>query len=62
MDMIFHGWSMRLFHARQLWTRMSSWDLKTRLDSQLSRMNCQMFSTGLSSGDRGGSGFVQSLT
>ena len=27
-----------------------------RLESQLSRMNCQMFSTGLSSGDFGGSG------
>ena len=33
---------------------MSSWELKTRLDSQLSRMNCQTFSTGLSSGARGG--------
>ena len=27
-----------------------------RFDSRLSRMNCQMFSTGLSSGQRGGSG------
>ena len=27
-----------------------------RFDSQLSRMNCQMFSTGLSSGHLGGSG------
>src|SRR5229473_7373442 len=35
---------------------MSSYDWKTRLESQLSRMNCQMFSTGLSSGDFGGSG------
>src|SRR5215204_3503533 len=29
---------------------------KTRLESQSSRMNCQMFSTGLSSGHLGGSG------
>ena len=27
-----------------------------RFESQLSRINCQMFSTGLSSGDLGGSG------
>ena len=27
-----------------------------RLESQLSRMNCQMFSTGFSSGDFAGSG------
>ena len=33
---------------------MSSWEVKTRFDSQLSRMNCQMFSTGLSSGERYG--------
>jgi len=31
-------------------------DLKTRLESQLPRMNSQMFSTGLSSGHFGGSG------
>ena len=35
---------------------MSSKDLKTRFDSQFARMNCQMFSWGLSSGERGGSG------
>jgi hypothetical protein len=29
--------------------------LKILLESQLSRMNCQTFSTGLSSGQRGGS-------
>lgn len=28
---------------------MLSWDMKIRLDSQLSRMNCQIFSTGLRS-------------
>ena len=30
-------------------------DLKIRFDNQLSRMNCQTFSTGFNSGDRGGS-------
>ena len=35
---------------------MSSKDLKIRFDSQFCRMNCQMFSCGLSSGARGGSG------
>ena len=33
---------------------MSSKDLKTRFDSQFARMNCQIFSCGLSSGERGG--------
>ncbi len=45
---------MSLFQASQHRATMSSYDLKTRLDSQLSRMNCQMFSTGFSSGDLGG--------
>jgi hypothetical protein len=36
--------SMSLFQAKQQWSRMSSWDSKTRFESQLSRMNCQMFS------------------
>jgi hypothetical protein len=35
---------------------MSSWAGKTRLDSQLSRMNCQTFSITLISGHFGGSG------
>src|SRR6202011_4732007 len=56
MEMIFQGMSMSLFQAKQQWSRMSSYDLKTRFESQLSRMNCQMFSTGLSSGDFGGDG------
>src|SRR3984893_5862579 len=56
MEMIFQGMSMSLFQAKQQWSRMSSYDLKTRFESQLSRMNCQMFSTGLSSGDFGGNG------
>jgi hypothetical protein len=30
--------------------------LKTRLESQLSRMNCEIFSTGLNLGDFGGNG------
>ncbi len=33
---------------------ISSYDLKMRLLSQLSRKNCHIFSTGLSSGDLGG--------
>ena len=56
MDMIFHGRSMRLFQASQQSATMSSYDLKMRFESQLSRMNCQMFSTGFNSGDLGGSG------
>jgi hypothetical protein len=32
---------------------------KMRLESQLLRMNCQMFSTGMNSGDFGGSGHKQ---
>jgi hypothetical protein len=34
---------------------MSSADVNTRLESQLSRMNCQVFSVGFNSGDFGGS-------
>jgi len=56
MDMIIQGWSTKRFQAWQQWSRMSSYEVKTRLESQLSRMNCQTFSTGLSSGDLGGSG------
>jgi hypothetical protein len=40
---------------------MSSYDLKTRLESQLSRMNCHMFSTGFNSGDLGGNGSSEIL-
>jgi hypothetical protein len=40
----------------QQWSMMSSSDLKARFKSQLSRMNDQMFSTGLSSGEFGGKG------
>ena len=40
---------------------MSSKDLKTRLESQFCRMNCQMFSWPLSSGARGGSGINDML-
>jgi hypothetical protein len=36
--------------------------MKTRFESQLSRMNCQTFSTGFSSGERGGSGRSVMLT
>ena len=54
IDMIFHGLSMSLFQASEHMLTISSSDLKMRLLSQLSRMNCHMFSTGLSSGDLGG--------
>src|SRR5437773_667167 len=40
---------------------MSSWDLKTRLESQFARMNCQMFSCGLSSDERAGGGMSEML-
>ena len=35
---------------------MSSQDVKIRFEGHLSRMNCQTFPTGFSSGERGGSG------
>src|SRR5215470_9386186 len=56
MDMMAHGWSTSLFQASQQWSRMSLEDRNTRLESQFSRMNCQTFSTGLSSGHFGGKG------
>ena len=40
---------------------ISSYELKMRLDNQLSRMNCQIFSTGLSSGALGGNGMIVML-
>ena len=54
IDIMVQGWSTSLFQAKQQCSRMS--ERKTRLESQLSRMNCQTFSTGLSSGHLGGSG------
>ena len=56
MDMIYQGFSINLFQASQMSVTMLSCYLKALFDNQLSRMNCQMFSTGLSSGDRGGTG------
>ncbi len=56
MDIILHGWSINLFQASEHMSTISSYDLNIRLDSQLSRMNCHTFSTGLSSGDFGGKG------
>jgi hypothetical protein len=50
------GWSVSLFQAAQQWLRISPYEAKTRFEIQFSRRNCQTFSTGLSSGDRGGSG------
>lgn len=43
------------FREQQFLKRYAQ-DLKTRFDSQLSRMNCQTFSTGVSSGHLGVSG------
>ena len=47
---------MSLFQASQPWPTMSSKDVKIRFESQLSRMDCQMFSCGLSSGHFAGNG------
>ena len=47
---------MSLFQASQQWSTMSSKDLKIRFESQLSRMNCQTFSCGFSSGHFAGNG------
>ena len=45
--MMCQGWSTSLFHAPQQGPTRSSPDWKMRLESQLSRMNCQTFSTGM---------------
>ena len=45
--MMCQGWSTSLFQASQQWPTRSSPDWKMRFESQLSRMNCQMFSTGM---------------
>src|SRR5271170_8240826 len=47
---------MSLFQASQQWSTMSSKDLKILFESQLSRMNCQTFSCGFSSGHFAGNG------
>ena len=49
---------MSSFHASQHIAMISSYELKMRLESQLSRMNCHIFSTGFSSGDLGGKGMI----
>ncbi len=54
--MIVQGWSTSLFQASQQWSTMASYDANTRFESQLSRMNCQTFSCGFSSGHFAGSG------
>jgi hypothetical protein len=41
---------MSVFAALQQWWAMVSQAVKTWVESPLSRMNCPMFSTGLSSG------------
>lgn len=40
MDMMRQGCSTSLFPASQQWSTISSYELKTRFDSQLSRRNC----------------------
>ena len=55
MVMMCQGWSASLFQAAQQWSRRSLYDVKMRFESQFSRMNCQMFSTGFSSGHLDGS-------
>src|SRR5215213_3579959 len=56
MDMMSQGRSVSLFHASQQWSRMSPEEAKIRFEIQLSRMYCQMFSTGFNSGALAGSG------
>lgn len=56
MDVMRSGSSMSLFQASQHRATLSSQDVNTRFESQLSRMNCQTFSTGFSSGECGGRG------
>jgi len=52
---------MSLFHASQQMATISSYELKMRFDNQLSRMNCHIFSTGLSSRVLGGNGMIVML-
>lgn len=54
--MMRHCCSVSLFQDWQQWSTILSYDRKIRLDSQLSRMNCQTFSITLRSGYFGGSG------
>ena len=56
-----HGWSTSLFQASQQWSAMASAEGKTRFESQLSRMNCQTFSCGLSFGHLAGKGTIVML-
>ena len=44
---------MKLLQAWRQWSMNSLQDLKIRFESQLSRMSCRMFSTGISSDDPG---------
>ena len=56
IEVTWAGSAMRLFQAWQVAVTIASYPSKTRLDSLVCRRNCQTFSTGLSSGDLGGSG------
>src|SRR3954454_13570398 len=55
MDVTVWGCAISLRHASQAASMISSNVLKTRLESQVWRRYCQMFSTGFSSGARDGS-------
>jgi len=50
MNTMRKGWLANYFHGWQQWSAMLSGGKKTLFDIQLSAMNCQIFSTGLSSG------------
>ncbi|KDU94332.1 hypothetical protein GLUCORHAEAF1_14565 [Komagataeibacter rhaeticus AF1] len=50
MERMVCGRAVRLFHAVHAASMMCSMPLNTVLDSQLARRNCQIFSTGFSSG------------
>src|SRR5262245_40856825 len=60
-DMMRQGRSTSLFQASQQWSTRSSYDLNIRFESQLSRMYCHTFSTGLSLGHLGGSVMMETL-
>jgi len=58
MDRMRQGWLTRSFQAAQQGATTSSQPSKTRFESELWRVNCQRFSTGLSVGERGGNSDV----
>ncbi len=61
MDMMVQGCSTSLFQAKQQWSTLSSYEVNTRFESQLSRRNCHTFSCRFSSGHFGGRGTMVML-